>query len=266
MPCVNCLGPHEVPLTHSPYPRLQLCAPDLPAGHRDAAQHLCDLPGAVHHAALTGIHAPQACTSLQVGCGCRQAARSGRPLIKALQTHQASTQEAAVSTLVSPGLALCCTVFCRALLVVAEQNGNHLRNCWLEVLRCVSRFELLQQLTAGVPTDALLFAMPVEKHSAADKLRRRILPRRRGPGDDEGGLVHDSVSSSIQSMGLHASEPRAGLPTQLAHSQAALRRSVACWCEACFHAMLVPAVLGHAGNARHFVTPPPPCLPRHARG
>lgn len=48
----------------------------------------------------------------------------------------------------------------RALLIVAEQNGNHLRECWTEVLRCVSRFELLQQLTAGVPTDALLFAMP----------------------------------------------------------------------------------------------------------
>ncbi|EFN54845.1 hypothetical protein CHLNCDRAFT_35815 [Chlorella variabilis] len=96
----------------------------------------------------------------------------------------------------------------RALLIVAEQNGNHLRECWTEVLRCVSRFELLQQLTAGVPTDALLFAMPVDKHggSAADKLKRCIMPRRKA-GEEEGGLAHDSVSSSIQSMGLHASEP-----------------------------------------------------------
>jgi len=47
--------------------------------------------------------------------------------------------------------------------VVAEQNGNHLRECWTEVLRCVSRFELLQQLTGGVPTDALIFARSEEQ-------------------------------------------------------------------------------------------------------
>jgi brefeldin A-inhibited guanine nucleotide-exchange protein len=92
----------------------------------------------------------------------------------------------------------------RALLVVAEQNGNHLRECWTEVLRCVSRFELLQQMSAGVPTDALLFAMP-DKAGAADKLKRRIMPRRKGAGEEEGGLARDSASS-IQNMGLHASE------------------------------------------------------------
>ena len=88
---------------------------------------------------------------------------------------------------------------CRALLVVAEQNGNHLGDCWTEVLRCVSRFELLQQLTAGVPTDAMMFAMP-DKTSAADKLKRRLM-RRKGPEDE----AHESFSS-ITDMGLHASE------------------------------------------------------------
>ncbi|KFM23662.1 Brefeldin A-inhibited guanine nucleotide-exchange protein 2 [Auxenochlorella protothecoides] len=46
----------------------------------------------------------------------------------------------------------------RALLVVAEHNGDALGPCWQDVLRCVSRFELLQTATAGVPSDALLFA------------------------------------------------------------------------------------------------------------
>jgi brefeldin A-inhibited guanine nucleotide-exchange protein len=64
-------------------------------------------------------------------------------------------------------------------LAVAEQNGNRLHSCWPEVLRCVSRFELLQQLTARVPTDALLFAMP-DKASAADKLKRKILGSKPG--------------------------------------------------------------------------------------
>ena len=35
----------------------------------------------------------------------------------------------------------------RALLHVAEQNGDQLHDCWPEVLRCVSRFELLQQVS-----------------------------------------------------------------------------------------------------------------------
>lgn len=29
---------------------------------------------------------------------------------------------------------------------------------WLEVLRCISRWELLQQIASGMPTDAVLFA------------------------------------------------------------------------------------------------------------
>lgn len=96
----------------------------------------------------------------------------------------------------------------RALLVVAEQNGNHLHECWTEVLRCVSRFELLQQLTAGVPTDALLFAMPADKGasagSTASKLKQRLL-RGRGAkgGEGEDAFAHDSFSS-INDMGLHA--------------------------------------------------------------
>ena len=95
----------------------------------------------------------------------------------------------------------------RALLVVAEQNGNHLHECWTEVLRCVSRFELLQQLTAGVPTDALLFAMPAEKGSAAggtaSKLKQRLLRGRGAKGEGEDSFAHDSFSS-INDMGLHA--------------------------------------------------------------
>lgn len=45
----------------------------------------------------------------------------------------------------------------KTLLVVAEENGNHMQECWEEVLRCISRVELLQQLVAGLPSDALLF-------------------------------------------------------------------------------------------------------------
>ena len=95
-----------------------------------------------------------------------------------------------------------CRSTCRALLLVAEQNGNHLHESWQEVLRCVSRFELLQQVAAGVPTDALLFSMSADNGAPGDKLKRSLL--RQGWPADRGDGLHDSVSSSIADMGLHA--------------------------------------------------------------
>ena len=96
----------------------------------------------------------------------------------------------------------------RTRRLVAEQNGNSLHACWQDVLRCVSRFELLQQLTAGVPTDALLFAMPESRgggDSAGDKLKKRFS---RGAAAAKGG-ERDSIGS-INDMGLHMPAGRGG--------------------------------------------------------
>ena len=88
---------------------------------------------------------------------------------------------------------------CRALLKVADQNGNSLQDCWSEVLRCVSRFELLQQATAGVPTDALLFAMPAaEKESAASRLKHKLV---RHKGGELGGLCGVGLAPSCRGRG-----------------------------------------------------------------
>ncbi|KAL4543975.1 hypothetical protein Ndes2437B_g01778 [Nannochloris sp. 'desiccata'] len=46
----------------------------------------------------------------------------------------------------------------RALLHVADVEGNSLGDNWRDILRCVSRFELLLQLSTGLPSDATLFA------------------------------------------------------------------------------------------------------------
>ena len=62
------------------------------------------------------------------------------------------------------------------------------------------------QLTAGLPTDALLFGMPPEgpePKGAADKLKRRMLRGSTGGGRKDEDLMRDSVSS-INEMGLHA--------------------------------------------------------------
>ena len=71
-----------------------------------------------------------------------------------------------------------------------------LQNVWSEVLRCVSRWELLQQLHSGGPTDALLFSPPPPESPASNplmKLRDRLLMRTPAPSKHHGGhlsLMH----------------------------------------------------------------------------
>ncbi|CAL8462959.1 g2493 [Coccomyxa elongata] len=86
----------------------------------------------------------------------------------------------------------------RALLVIADENGNHLGNVWQEVLRCVSRWELLQQIASGGPSDALLFAAPAEPVAAVKK--RNFFSR--APKDGANGKVTDSFTS-IHDAPLH---------------------------------------------------------------
>ncbi|DBA82002.1 TPA: hypothetical protein ACH3X1_007704 [Trebouxia sp. C0004] len=96
----------------------------------------------------------------------------------------------------------------RALLIVADENGNHMHNVWSEVLRCVSRWELLQQLHSGGPTDALLFSPPPAESPASNplmKLRDRLLMRTPAPSRHFGGAngrVADSFTS-IHDAPLH---------------------------------------------------------------
>lgn len=57
----------------------------------------------------------------------------------------------------------------------------HPQNVWQEVLRCVSRWELLQQIASGGPTDAHLFAAPAQPPPSAAK-RRPFFSMRRDAG------------------------------------------------------------------------------------
>jgi len=78
----------------------------------------------------------------------------------------------------------------RSLLHVADAEGNSLGENWRDILRCVSRFELLLQLSTGLPSDATLFA---------------------GKGRKQGGAVgtYETITvdsySSIADMSLQAS-------------------------------------------------------------
>jgi brefeldin A-inhibited guanine nucleotide-exchange protein len=78
----------------------------------------------------------------------------------------------------------------RALLHIADVEGNSLGDNWRDILRCVSRFELLLQLSTGLPSDATLFTGNGGKQGA-------------GVGTYE-SITVDSYSS-IADMSLQAS-------------------------------------------------------------
>lgn len=91
----------------------------------------------------------------------------------------------------------------RTLLHIAEQVGNRLgEEGWQDVLRCASRWELLTQLSAGLPTDALLFAMPESSAPPSKGEKQLTNATRRLSSQSNGNLLRDSVTS-IHDMGLH---------------------------------------------------------------
>ena len=68
------------------------------------------------------------------------------------------------------------------------------------MLRCVSRWELLQQLHSGGPTDALLFSPPPAESPASNplmKLRDRLLMRSSAPAKHFGGQPSMQVSQVL---------------------------------------------------------------------
>ncbi|KAI8465270.1 MAG: hypothetical protein J3K34DRAFT_525495 [Monoraphidium minutum] len=96
----------------------------------------------------------------------------------------------------------------RALLRVAASVGDGLEDRWLDILRCVSRWELLQQMASGTPTDAALFAAPHEgkgggglggRAAAALKDQLRRLGNN-GPGGGGAGGSPGGYQEGVKSM------------------------------------------------------------------
>ena len=81
----------------------------------------------------------------------------------------------------------------RTLLQLSEEIGDTLGDRWLEILRCVSRFELIASFGAGVPMDALMFQIDEKSLSQRSKKHAPSVP------NEELGL--DS-SSNIDGMKL----------------------------------------------------------------
>lgn len=73
----------------------------------------------------------------------------------------------------------------KAIISIADEDGNYLQEAWEHILTCVSRFEHLHLLGEGAPPDATFFAAPQnESEKSRQAIKSPVLPvlRRKGPG------------------------------------------------------------------------------------
>lgn len=72
----------------------------------------------------------------------------------------------------------------KAIVTIADEDGNYLQEAWEHILTCVSRFEHLHLLGEGAPPDATFFAVPQNELEKVKQPKSPILPvlKRKGPG------------------------------------------------------------------------------------
>ncbi|GLJ54588.1 hypothetical protein SUGI_1172590 [Cryptomeria japonica] len=72
----------------------------------------------------------------------------------------------------------------KAIVSIADEDGNYLQEAWEHILTCVSRFEHLHLLGEGAPPDATFFALPQNELEKAKQSKSSILPvlKKKGPG------------------------------------------------------------------------------------
>ncbi|KAI3428991.1 SEC7 domain-containing protein [Psidium guajava] len=72
----------------------------------------------------------------------------------------------------------------KAIVTIADEDGNYLQEAWEHVLTCVSRFEHLHLLGEGAPPDATFFSFPQNESDKSKQAKSNILPvlKKKGPG------------------------------------------------------------------------------------
>ncbi|XP_074273160.1 brefeldin A-inhibited guanine nucleotide-exchange protein 2-like [Silene latifolia] len=72
----------------------------------------------------------------------------------------------------------------KAIVTIADEDGNYLQEAWEHILTCVSRFEHLHLLGEGAPSDATFFAIPQNDQGKSKQAKSNILPllKKKGAG------------------------------------------------------------------------------------
>ncbi|KAJ3682434.1 hypothetical protein LUZ60_015007 [Juncus effusus] len=86
----------------------------------------------------------------------------------------------------------------KAILLIADEDGNYLQEAWEHILTCISRFEHLHLLGEGTPTDATFFAVQ-QTEAEKSKQSKSILPvlMKKGPGKNPGSSAKRGSYDSV---------------------------------------------------------------------
>eukprot|EP00798_Chlamydomonas_sp_ICE-L_P027640 gene27640-7278_t len=91
------------------------------------------------------------------------------------------------------------------LLQVAKICGNQLQERWIDVLRCISRWELLREISSGVPTDAALFPVDLTLPSGGKGGSLDKAPSKKSMGGKDSPSFH-----SIESLAMNEKSIKMG--------------------------------------------------------
>ncbi|CAN0824552.1 Brefeldin A-inhibited guanine nucleotide-exchange protein 3 [Linum grandiflorum] len=92
----------------------------------------------------------------------------------------------------------------KALVTIADEDGNYLQEAWEHILTCVSRFEHLHLLGAGAPPDATFFSFPQNESEKTKPAKSSILPvlKKKGPGRLQYAAAAAVLRGSYDSAGI----------------------------------------------------------------
>ncbi|KAJ6836811.1 brefeldin A-inhibited guanine nucleotide-exchange protein 2-like [Iris pallida] len=111
----------------------------------------------------------------------------------------------------------------KAIISIADEDGNYLQEAWEHVLTCVSRFEHLHLLGEGAPPDATFFAIQQNELDKSRQAKSSMLPvlKRRGPGQMQHAAAaarrgsYDSAGVGGHASGAVTSEQMSNLISNL---------------------------------------------------
>ncbi|XP_043715522.1 brefeldin A-inhibited guanine nucleotide-exchange protein 2-like [Telopea speciosissima] len=111
----------------------------------------------------------------------------------------------------------------KAILIIADEDGNYLQEAWEHILTCVSRFEHLHLLGEGAPPDATFFAIPQNELEKSRQAKSTILPvlKKKGPGRIQFAAAaarrgsYDSAGVGGRASGVVTSEQMSNLVANL---------------------------------------------------
>ncbi|XP_010277401.1 PREDICTED: brefeldin A-inhibited guanine nucleotide-exchange protein 2 [Nelumbo nucifera] len=93
----------------------------------------------------------------------------------------------------------------KAIVTIADEDGNYLQEAWEHILTCVSRFEHLHLLGEGAPPDATFFSISQNDLEKSKQSKSTILPvlKKKGLGRIQAAARRGSYDSA--GVGGHAS-------------------------------------------------------------